>query len=742
MQMIFFKRALMFAFFLSICASTEAQKKKNIAAFNLSWNSLPDTWDQGAFTGNGKVGTVVWKDYSGGIRFDIGNNEVYSGSSRVPMGKLVLKGKEELISNNLSLLLEEGIVKGDLKSSEGTISFETFTERDTDLQRIRYQLKGSEEANFSFLHLPAVDSGKLWGALRKELKGIKSPDFSHPLVNKKLQDLDKVQALLPAKEGEEGGVHFRQVFINKNTGYVLVWKQIKTVKRAGEFNYGSYYFYKKNAKDFLGESLKEFKKNIKVDWETSVEKHKKWWMAYYDKGLISIPDKAIAQNYWLQYYKVGAGLKEGGMPMDLLGPWFRATPWPRIWANLNVQITYPFFNQIGKYKEANTLFSYIDENNQHFINAVPEKFRDNGASMGRGFDVYTGTKFSSEYGNFLWLLYNYSQFLEYHPDVKRAVQNYYPLLKRGVNFVIENLKKDEKGIYHFPEDVSPEYFTQDKNKNKHVNFKDTNYNIGLLQWALQEVLYWSKEAKDVSSEVEEYKSVLRNLVTSQIYEEEGLMVAKNVRMLLRHRHFSHLISFYPLGLLDPFDNDDKILIEASLEQWLNRPKFGWGYKGYTYTAATGMYARMGQGDKALESMQKYIADFSTKNGFYLETGPVIETPMHSASNTLELLVQSYNRNEIKVFTGLPTTWKEASFYKVTTEGGHLVSGVLEKGKVKSIEVEVGSSNMIRIIMPNSVMKKYNSKKGASLVWTKQGGCLVLEGSVVRGDIITMVSFPK
>jgi len=487
-------------------------------------------------------------------------------------------------------------------------------------------------------------------------------------------------------------------------------------------------------------SLDKF--NQTESWEEAFAKYKKWWANYYNEGFISIEDKRLEANYWVQYFKIGSATKKDGMPLDLLGPWYRATPWPRIWANLNIQITYPGFNQIGKHEEAATLFDYIDAHNHHFINAVPEEFRDNGASMGRGFDVYNGTNFSSEYGNLLWLLYNYSQFLEFFPDAQRTQNKYYPLLKRAVNFVVRNLEKDLNGVCHFPKDVSPEYFLVDENNKKTEEyFIDTNYNIGLLKWALQEVNYLSNTYEDKDPMVATYQFVSKNLVPLLLYPGEGLMIAKDVRMLLRHRHFSHLISYYPLGVLSVDKKDDYKLVQQSITQWLNRPKFGWGYKGYTYTVSTAMYARLGKGDKALEAINTYLDEFCQPNTFYIETGPVIETAMHSLSSSLELLLQSFSldkfSNEIRVFTAVPSTWKEASFYKLKTEGGHKVSGILSNGKIEEIVVEVGKTEVLKVVLPVQVAQVYSSVKKAQLKWFIQGDYAVLEGVVEQGDIITI-----
>jgi hypothetical protein len=725
--------------FISIYVSATTPKDNYLSNFDLVWNRLPLNWTEGAFTGNGKVGTMIWGNSSKSLRFDIGNTELYNGKSRAPIGKLVLKLNDDILEFDMKLHLQNALVVANLKTVNGSAYIKTFTERTTDLQRIKYSVKGKESIKFDFELLPPLRSDVLWKSVKKEIGKLESPDFTNPLVVEKVKNHPQALKLKPILEGKEGSVFYKQVFINKNTGYVLLWTDNKLNKKEGEFIYTTSFFKDEDAESFLESSLEKFRKEIKIPWDKSFTTHVEWWKNYYNKALISIPDKRLEANYWIQNYKIGSALKKDGMPLDLLGPWFRATPWPRIWANLNVQITYPIMNQLGCYNQANTLFRYIDNNNQHFIDAVPKKYRDNGASMGRGFSVYTGTSFSSEYGNFLWLLYNYSQFLDYFPDDKRRVEKYYPLLKRGINFVIENLKKDENGVYHFPEDISPEYFVIDEQKNKQFKFEDTNYNIGLLNWALKEALAIAKESSDNGRDIKKYKNVLQNLVPYQIDSKEGLMVAKDIRMSLMHRHFSHLIAYYPLAELNVDNSKDLTLIDKSVDQWLSRPKFGWGYKGYTYTASCAMYARMGQGDKALLEINKYLNQFCSPNTFYVETGPVIETPMHSASVTLELLLQSFSTNslydELRVFTGVPSRWKNASFYKLNTEGGHLVSGVLKNGVVEKVQIEVGKTSEIKLFFPKNIVKNYSSKKGAKLQWSTQGEYNILQGNVVNGDVI-------
>jgi hypothetical protein len=444
--------------------------------------------------------------------------------------------------------------------------------------------------------------------------------------------------------------------------------------------------------------LQRFKASIPQNSHEQLQAHHKSWAEYFQGSFISIPDKKIEANYWRQIYKIRAATRPGVYPIDLLGPWYRITPWPRIWCNLNIQVTYPFMNQANKPKVAQTLFDHMDKKQDHFIKAVQPEFQHDSASVGRGWDPVTGTGFWGEFGNYLWMLYNYSQFLNHFPDEERQKEKYYPMLKRGINFVLHHLTVDENGVYHFPPDVSPEYKVKGKGV---IPIPDNNYNIGLLQWALKEAIFLGKNYSDLPAKMAEYQNVLDHLVPLQIDEKTGIMVGKGYTMDYMHRHFSHLISFYPLGSLDVNDTDDYDLIERSVERWLNRPKFDWGYKGYTYTAAAAMYSRLSKPEKALKAIHQYLDQFSTPNSFYLESGPVIETTLNSASATLEMLLQSFNPDpefdEIRIFTSIPQSWKEASFKALQTQGGHTVSATYKNGNVESIELKAGSNATVTLL---------------------------------------------
>ena len=68
--------------------------------------------------------------------------------------------------------------------------------------------------------------------------------------------------------------------------------------------------------------------------------HRQWWHLYYPKSFLSVPNAQVESYYWIQMYKLASATRSDKMPMDLMGPWYHKTWWPRVWWNLNIQLAY------------------------------------------------------------------------------------------------------------------------------------------------------------------------------------------------------------------------------------------------------------------------------------------------------------------------------------------------------------------------------------------------------------------
>ena len=211
------------------------------------------------------------------------------------------------------------------------------------------------------------------------------------------------------------------------------------------------------------------------------------------------------------------------------------------------------------------------------------------------------------------------------------------------------------------------------------------------------------------------------------------MIGKDVPFSRSHRHYSHLLMFYPLYLLNAEQNGSKELMEKSVEHWHSLPG---NILGYTYTGASSLYAAFGEGDKALEKLNGLFARTLRPNTMYMESGPVIETPLSGAQCIHDMLLQSWG-GKIRVFPAVPSQWKDVQFKDLRTEGAFLVSAVRKGGKTSFIRIKslAGEPCILRTDMANPVVKAGNAtltlqregeylldlKKGESVILTAAGG---------------------
>jgi hypothetical protein len=94
---------------------------------------------------------------------------------------------------------------------------------------------------------------------------------------------------------------------------------------------------------------------------------------------------------------------------------------------------------------------------------------------------------------------------------------------------------------------------------------------------------------------------------------------------------------------------------------------------------------LGKGDDANRYLGDLIRRFVKPNTMYLESGPVIETPLAAAQALHEMLLQSWG-NTLRVFPAVPAAWKEAAFQDLRAEGAFLVSAARREGHTTFVRV--------------------------------------------------------
>ena len=116
-----------------------------------------------------------------------------------------------------------------------------------------------------------------------------------------------------------------------------------------------------------------------------------------------------------------------------------------------------------------------------------------------------------------------------------------------------------------------------------------------------------------------------------------------------------------------------------------------------------MHASLGEGDTALGFINKlldsesrlFLGQWIRPSTMYLESGPVIETPLSAAQSLHDMLLQSWG-GEVKVFPALPTDWKDVVIHNMRTEGAFLVTAVRRGGETQYVRVRSLAGEPLRV----------------------------------------------
>ena len=722
-------RFIWFAFGLFSLFSASAESidwESFLAPHDLRWEKTPKDWGESAFLGNGLLGTCLWAAKGETLHWDIGRSDLYAGTSRVPVGKFVLKTKGKPTGFSMRQSIWNADAKGKIQTESGTIHFRSIVPHDQMVVLSELKISGKETPSIEILQTAPVSPNILKSALQKKYPHI--VDFDTPEGRKEALSIAQKKGIPEPQKGQSKEIQWLTQPFAKNGGYALAWALKKKDASHYLFVFTLEPFEEKTPTPDL--AVERVKEALKAGYSALEKPHQAWWHTFLSKSYLHIPNARLEQFYWLQMYKLGAATRSDGVPMDLMGPWFRATPWPKIWVNLNFQLAYwpiPTSNHLELMEPVWSLFSDYADN---FSNAVRNPdWRKDSMAAARAISIRGESYWNWEYGNLIWMLHDAWLAARREGTDAHLRDPFFPTLEKAVNFMLHALEKDKNGVYHIPPDISPEY----KFDGKVGNIPDNTYNLSMLRWGLQTLIYLNKKLNLNRPNINQWNEVLDHL-PPYATDETGLMIGYGVPLSVSHRHFSHLLLFYPLHLLNPEVPKDRALIEKSLAHWTSMRE---GWRRYSCNGAAAMYAWLGDGATAETLLNDSVDPDSNAGGhlhfnsFYTESGPCIETPLSVASSLQEMVLQSWSSKPdlpvIRIFPAIPPSWKDAEFRDLRAEGGFLVSAQQKARKLQWVRIKSLSGNpfllhapfpknayRIKGIPPKKIVKKKDGMIGILL----------------------------
>ena len=456
-------------------------------------------------------------------------------------------------------------------------------------------------------------------------------------------------------------------------------------------------------------------REISSGFQSSLDSHLTWWENFWNQSSLMIPDSILQKQYYLEMYKFGSAARADAPPISLQAVWTadhgKLPPWKGDFHHdLNTQLSYwpaysgnqlelevGFLNWLWKYRPAFKKYTrdYFGVNGMN----VPGVSTLEGEPMGGWIQYSFGQTVAA------WLSHHFYLHWQFTQDKDFLRERAFPWLQ-DVSIFLEEISYVVDGKRTLKMSSSPEIF----NNSREAWFAETtNFDLALIRWNLEKTIELAKEL-DLNEEVEKWTKILSQWPQLAIDHETGLMFAPGFPYHESHRHFSHLMAFHPLNLVDFSKGEtDKKIIQNTLTQL---DKMGPDYwTGYSYSWQGNLYARAFEGEKAADALRIFAECFCLKNSFHVNGDQckaghstmtyrpfTLEGNFAFASAIQEMLIQSHT-GLVKVFPAIPKSWTDVKFEQLRTYGAYLISAQMVNSEVTEVTVYADADGDISLLNP-------------------------------------------
>ncbi|WP_346238713.1 glycosyl hydrolase family 95 catalytic domain-containing protein [Niabella insulamsoli] len=725
---------------------------------SLKFTQLAQKWDEAVPLGNGAIGALIWEK-EGALRFSLDRSDLwdnrpiegYSNSSfnlewirqHVDAGNYqpVLDYTEKFMANKTApSKIPAGAIEFNIKDW-GVKDVRLST--DSALCTVKWK---SGITMQSFVHATKPVGWFRFEGLKHDLAiRFLPPAYESSKARETLHADDL--ALLGYEQGpvqqQQGEIIYEQKIWGGEKYYVVV--------RSKKLDDGTIEGYWTIVKKQPHETY-QVPPVLEAGFSESFATHLVWWRNYWSKSSIELSDKLIEKQWYLEQYKFGSVARRGAAPISLQAVWTadngRVPPWHGDYHNdLNTQLSYwPAYS--GNHLEESMGFIDFQEKNKpayyahtkHFFQvsglAMPGVMSLNGNPMGSWFQYTCSPTVSA------WIGHHYYWQWRYGMDRKFLSERAYPWFKEVALFLENITSINHEGKRQLPLSASPEI----NNNRLDAWFKqNTNFDLALMRFTFEKAAEMALEL-GYKEEYKRWISVLKQFDFFALEPDNTLKIAPKLNYKESHRHFSHLLAIYPLGLIKWEDGpQSKDIIAKSLAKLDEIGPSAWC--GYSYAWLANLKARAKDGRGAAKALEIFAKAFCSPNSFHLNGDQTksgfsnltarpftLEGNFAFASGLQEMLLQSY-AGFIEVMPAVPEAWTSISFKNLRAEGAFLVSAKKVDNKIIHLSVASEMGGVTQLKLPFRAYKIAKARNAKTKILPN--GFLQLECE--KGGFIELIS---